>query len=186
MLIARYRHRLPADYAMDRIRSRVAERAPAWERLPGLIFKAVLIAEQARGAPANAYSSLYLWRDADAAAEFLAGPAFRAVVESFGRPRVETWLPNAVAFGGATSALVLAEETRLIAPQEDLATLRETEQAWGRDMAGQRDVLAAAAGLAPDGWRVTRFTLRPAPVAAAAGVEIAHLSSPGLAALRGV
>ena len=54
MLVARYRHRLPADYPMDRIRARVAERAPAWDAIPGLIFKAVTVEERARGAAANA------------------------------------------------------------------------------------------------------------------------------------
>ncbi len=41
MLIARYRHRLPADYDMDRIRDRIAARRPAWDDAPGLVFKAV-------------------------------------------------------------------------------------------------------------------------------------------------
>ncbi|MGT2485866.1 DUF4865 family protein [Methylobacterium oryzae CBMB20] len=57
MLIARYRHRLPADYAMDRIRARVAARAPAWDAVPGLVFKALTIEDRARGAADNAYSS---------------------------------------------------------------------------------------------------------------------------------
>jgi hypothetical protein len=183
MLITRYRHRLPADYAMDRIRARVAERAPAWDAIPGLVFKAVTIEERSRGAATNAYSSLYLWRDPGAAADFLASPGFRAVVESFGRPRIETWLAIAQGFGKAETARALSEETRPVAPEADLARLREGERSQGHAIAEQRDVLASVAGLDPGGWRLTRFILRAEP-AAAPGAEIAHLASPGLAAAR--
>ncbi|MBP1181997.1 DUF4865 family protein [Methylobacterium sp. PvR107] len=185
MLIARYRHRLPADYDMKRIRDRVAERAPAWDAIPGLVFKAVTIEEQARAGAANAYSSLYLWQDARAAAAFLAAPAFRAVVDSFGRPRVETWLPAAVDFGPATTALFLSEETRLVAPEEDLASLSEAERSRGRAIAGETGILGTLAGLDPEVWRLTRFTLRSEPLAGTPAVAIAHLAHPGLAAARG-
>ncbi|WP_457104216.1 DUF4865 family protein [Methylobacterium sp. P5_C11] len=185
MLITRYRHRLPTDYAMDGIRERVAARAAAWDAAPGLVFKAFAIEDRARGAAANAYSSLYLWRDAGAAADFLAGPGFRAVIESFGRPRIETWLAVAFAFGSSASACALSEVTRLVAPVEDLATLRDDEGQRGYDVAAESDVLATIAGLDPDGWRLTRFTLRAEPAAGMAGTEIAHLAAPGLAAARG-
>ncbi|MEG9527243.1 MAG: DUF4865 family protein [Hyphomicrobiales bacterium] len=185
MLIARYRHRLPADYDMNRIRARVAERAPAWDVMPGLVLKAVTIEERGRGAATNAYSSLYLWQDAGAAAAFLAAPAFRAVVDSFGRPRVETWLPSAVDFGPAATARFLSEESRLVAPEEDLATLSETERTRGRAIAGEPGILGTLAGLDPEGWRLTRFTLRSEPAAGTPAVAIAHLARPGLAAARG-
>ncbi|SFL14478.1 DUF4865 family protein [Methylobacterium pseudosasicola] len=186
MLVARYRHRLPADYPMDRIRARVAERAPAWDVIPGLVFKAVTVEERARGAAANAYSSLYLWRDAGAAAEFLIGPSFRAVIESFGRPQMETWLPLDVSLGAATTTLALSEETRLVGLDEDLGQLRETEQVRGRDIAGHPGVLATVVGLEPVTWRLTRFTLQADRGDARSGPEVAHLAAPGLAALRGL
>lgn len=184
MLVARYRHRLPADYPMDRIRARVAERAPAWDAIPGLIFKAVTVEERARGAAANAYSSFYLWRDAGAAADFLSGPGFQAVIDGFGRPQVETWLPFTVTLGAAATTLALSEETRQIGPDEDLARLRETEQVRGRDIAGHPGVLATLVGLDPATWRLTRFTLEADRVDAGSGTEVAHLAAPGLAALR--
>lgn len=186
MLVARYRHRLPADYPMDRIRARVAERAPAWNAIPGLVFKAVTIEKRARGAAANAYSSLYLWRDAGAAAEFLIGPGFRAVIESFGRPQVETWLPFDVSLGAAATIVALSEETRQIGPDEDLGQLRKTEQVRGRDIAGHSGVLATLVGLEPATWRLTRFTLQADRADAQSGTEVVHLAAPGLAALRGL
>ena len=184
MLIARYRHRLPADYPMDRIRARVAERASAWDAIAGLVFKAVTIEDRARGAAANAYSSLYLWQDADAAVDFLGAPGFRAVVEGFGRPRVDIWLAFAVAFGTAATGHVVSEETRPTASDADLGTLRVREQARGREIAGQSGVLASMAGLDTAQWRLTRFTLRTEPAADTAGAEIAHVAGPGLAAAR--
>lgn len=184
MLIARYRHRLPADYPMERIRARVAERAPAWDAIAGLVFKAVTIEDRARGAAANAYSSFYLWQHAGAAANFLAGPSFRAVVESFGRPRVDIWLAFAVSFGAAATGRVVSEETRLTAPDADLGTLRAREQSRGREIAGQSGVFASLVGLDTAHWRLTRFTLRAEPAAETFGAEIAHVAGPGLAAAR--
>jgi len=186
MLVARYRHRLPADYPMDRIRARIAERAPAWDAMPGLVLKAFAIEERTRGVAAHAYSSLYLWRDAGAAAEFLIGPGFRAVIESFGRPQVETWLPLDVSLGAAATRVALSEETRQIGPDEDLGQLRETEQVRGRDIAGRPGVLATLVGLEPATWRLTRFTLRADRAYAQSGTEVVHLAAPGLAALRGL
>ena len=186
MLVARYRHRLPADYAMDRIRARIAERASAWDTRPGLVIKAFAIEDRARGAAANAYSSLYLWHDAAAAAGFLAGSGFRAVVESFGRPRIETWLPFAVSLGSAVTAVALAEESRQVDPDEDLAGLRESERAQGRERAARPGFLVSLVGLDPAAWRLTRFTLHADSSDARAGAEIPHLASPGLGALSGL
>ncbi|MGT2485865.1 DUF4865 family protein [Methylobacterium oryzae CBMB20] len=126
-----------------------------------------------------------MWQDAGAAAAFLAGAGFRAVIESFGRPRIETWLAVAVEFGQGGAAGTLSEETRLVAPAEDLAALRDDERGRGRDLAAERDVLATVAGLDPDGWRLTRFILRAEPAAGPSGTAIAHLAAPGLAAARG-
>ncbi|MCJ2056510.1 DUF4865 family protein [Methylobacterium sp. J-048] len=186
MLVARYRHRLPADYPMERIRARIAERAPAWDAMPGLVFKAVTIEERVRGAAANAYSSLYLWRDAGAAADFLVGSGFRAVIESFGRPHVETWLAFDVSLGAAATTVALSEEMRPVGPDADLTRLRETEQARGRDLAAQPGILASVAGLDPMAWRLTRFTLHADPTDARPQAEVAYLAAPGLAALRGL
>ena len=100
MCIARYAHRLPADYDLGLIRTRVETRGQQWNATPGLYFKAFLLRERDRfGAAANSYTSLYLWRDADPFRDFLAARAdaqtnsFMTVTSSFGRPQIDTWLP---------------------------------------------------------------------------------------------
>lgn len=184
MLVVRYRHRLPADYALGRIRARIAERAAAWEAVPGLIVKAFTLEDRARGAAANAYSSLYLWSDLSAATAFLAGPGFRSVVEAFGRPRVEMWLPFDVQFGAAETSRSVSEETRLVGSEEDVGDLHETERARSRDLAGQHGCLLTIVGLDTAEWRLTRFTLRADTPLAPRSAEIARLASPGLATAR--
>ena len=105
MLIARYRHRLPADYDMDRIRDRVAARAPAWDAVPGPRLQGCSRSRiGGAGRPRTPTArSTYGGMPARRPISWPA-PAFRAVVESFGRPRVETWLPAAVDFGPAATA----------------------------------------------------------------------------------
>ena len=81
MFMMQYTHRLPADYEMRRIRERAAARGPEWDFYPGLFFKAFLVRERGKcGADANAYSSLYLWRDARAPVLFILATQILAFV----------------------------------------------------------------------------------------------------------
>ncbi|MDP4026421.1 DUF4865 family protein [Methylobacterium sp. NEAU 140] len=181
MLLARYRHRLPADHDMEAVRARIRARGPTWDAAPGLACKAFVIEERARGAAENAYSSLYLWFDATAAADFLAGPGFEAVIRAFGRPRTETWLPWAVRVGTATGAASLGIEEGRVPLGADLAAARAEEAGRAERLAAEPDVAAVLVGLDPAAWRVTRFVLRATP-ADAGGAEIAHLAAPALSA----
>lgn len=185
MILTRYRHPLPADYDMGRIRSRIAARGPLWDDAPGLVFKAFTLEDRARGASANAYASLYLWRASSAAANFFAGPAFESVIETFGRPRTEVWLPFALSAGPAAGARSLAIAERSLPPRADLAAERRAEIEQGAALATEPDVLAVVSGLDLTSWSLVRFVLRaeaPAP-----GIpEIAHLAAPGISVLRDV
>lgn len=183
MILARYRHRLPADYDLSLIRARIAARGPTWDAAPGLIFKAFTLEDRSRGASENAYSSFYLWRDAGAAAAFFAGSGFAAVLQAFGRPRTDLWLPFAIQTGPSAQARSLAITHRTLPPEADLGTERREDAAWGASLRAEPDVLAVLCGLDPTSWRVTRFVLRAGEPAAGDG-EILHLASPGLADLR--
>lgn len=181
MILMRYRHRLPADYDPRRIRDRVSARSSRWDEVPGLIFKAFTLEDRGLGAPANAYSSLYLWRDPEAATDFFTGPGFASVVESFGRPRVQTWLVFDIRFGQAVSARGLAVTERPLPEAADLAAARNEEAAEGRAASSGFDVLMSLSGLDTREWRLTRFTLTQDTTR---GTEILHLAAPGLADLR--
>lgn len=184
MILARYRHRLPTDYDLGLIRARIAARGPTWDAAPGLIFKAFTLEDRSRGASENAYSSFYLWRDTGAAAAFFAGPGFAAVVQAFGRPRTDLWLPFDVQTGPAAQARSLSIRHRSLPLEADLDAERHADAAWGASLRTEPDVLAVLCGLDPASWRVTRFALRAGEPAFGDG-EILHLASPGLAELRG-
>ncbi|MCJ2133465.1 DUF4865 family protein [Methylobacterium sp. J-026] len=87
---------------------------------------------QGREAAANASGSLSLWREAGAAADILAGSGFRAVVEGFGRPRIETRRVCAAAFGSSTATRGPTETTRLVGPGDDLAARSANAPRRGR------------------------------------------------------
>ena len=79
---------LDRDYAMEQIDERVRLRGHAFERLGGLALKAFLVQSAARGAIRNCYAPFYVWENDSAITDFLGGPLFGGVVESFGRPSV--------------------------------------------------------------------------------------------------
>jgi hypothetical protein len=78
---------LPDSFDMRAIEHRVRDRAPAFDGLEGLALKAFLVTSTAHGAPKNLCAPFYVWDHAAAMAEFLGGPLFHAVTESFGRPQ---------------------------------------------------------------------------------------------------
>src|SRR5579863_5355988 len=94
MILARYAHRLTAEYDIGIIRARAQRIAAGWDAVPDLHFKAFLLREKGKdGALANSYSSLYLWRREEALRDFLTTGRFRVVTESFGRPAIDVRLP---------------------------------------------------------------------------------------------
>lgn len=99
MFAMQYAHRLPADYDLQIIRQRAAERGPLWDTTPGLLFKAFVLQQAGRhGATGNVYGSVYLWADPAAAVRFIASERFDSVIRSFGRPPTHR---NLVASPGA-------------------------------------------------------------------------------------
>ncbi|AWN35315.1 DUF4865 family protein [Methylobacterium radiodurans] len=180
MLVLRYRHRLPADYDMARIRGRVAERGPLWDATPGLGFKAFSVAERAGGAAGNVYAATYLWLDPAAASGFLTDDRFRAVTDGFGRPRVETFLPLAVAASSPDGAAVLVQEVVPIAETRGLAALRAAEAERAASALAE-GACAAVSALDPGAWRLVRLTLRRD--GDATHERVLHLAAPGWARL---
>ncbi|OBU88142.1 DUF4865 family protein [Chromobacterium subtsugae] len=186
MMAMRYRIALPADYPMEIIERRIAERGHLTDGLPGLGLKAYLYCRAGEdGAAANAYAPFYLWRTTEGMRDFLSGPGFAALCASFGRPVVQ----SAVAwFGGwqdnAAAARHAVIERLALAEGEDLAARRAAEDGWGRTQLLDGGALAAASAFDPAAWTLTRIALlREAPAAQAPGREHYRVGrvSPGAA-----
>lgn len=189
MFAMQYSHRLPADYDMQIIRQRAARRGPLWDDTQGLAFKAFVSQERGQhGAAGHVYASVYLWLDASAAASFLMGERFQAVIDSFGRPRVETWLPLDARAGTdrAQKASWLLREERLLDAGADRAALHAAQIEANRQRAAEAGTVAVWTALNLDAWRLVRFTLsshEPETTNGGALYEVLHLARPGIGAL---
>ncbi|WP_454909254.1 DUF4865 family protein [Variovorax gossypii] len=189
MFAMQYSHRLPADYDMQVIRQRATRRGPIWDDTEGLVFKAFVAQERGQhGAAGHLYASVYLWLDTQAPARFLMGERFQSVIDSFGRPSVETWLPldARAGAGSARKALSLYREEQAINAAADRAALHATEAEANRQLAVQADTVAVWSVLDLAAWRLVRFTLSARPVEAVDGAtayEVLYLARPGLGQL---
>jgi hypothetical protein len=187
MLAKQYSHRLPAGFDMSLIRQRAARRGALWDAAEGLAFKAFVARERGRdGALANVYASVYLWLDVRSAADFVMDERFQNVIDGFGRPAIETWLPLEARVGPARQALTLYREDIPVEEGADRAALRVAERQRVGDAVENADTVAAVSAIDVQHWRLVRLTLSSsAPDGGRPGTayEVLHLSRPGLAAL---
>ena len=175
MFAKQYSHRLPADYDMGVIRRRAGQLGPLWDNTAGLMFKAFIAQE--RGG--NVYSSLYLWADPSQAADFLLGERFQKVLDSFGRPHIESWLPLDVQRGPAPTALSLYREEWPIEPGADRAAIVAQEKQRNRQLADSNDTFAVFLALDVQAWRLVRVTLSAkalAPEHPGIGYQVLYLA----------
>ena len=163
MFAKQYSHRLPADYDMGVIRRRAAQLGPLWDHTEGLLFKA-FVAQERGQAEGNVYASVYLWADPLQAADFLLGERFQKVLDSFGRPDIESWLPLDVQRGPAQNALSLYREQWPLAPGADRAGILAEEKRRHQPLADSPDTFAVLLALDVQAWRLVRFTLSAKPL----------------------
>jgi hypothetical protein len=193
MFIMQYPIALPADYDMDAIRQRVASKGPSFDTLDGLGLKCFLIRERGRfGARSNQYAPVYLWPRVDAMWNFLAGPGFAGIKDSFGTPPVETWPGFAYARSPQSTPTAIATVTReddALQADVDLIERRKRETDAAIDAIERTPgLLARAVGLDPRSWRLVRFDYwalqqRELP-AHLCSYEVLHVSAPAFAELR--
>jgi len=159
MISMQYSFTLPADYDMGIIDRRIAEKGAMLDGFPGLGFKAYLTARKGElGSGENLYAPFYLWEDPDGLSNFVCGPGFAGVSDSFGRPSIKTWVVwQAAATDALGDAKFAARETLPIGPSADLAGLRKAESA--AVAAGDGRALARVAGFDPTNWTIVRFSL---------------------------
>ena len=183
MITMQYRIVLPADYDMDIIRRRIAERGHLTDDFPQLSFKAYLYTDRSRGNRENLYAPFYLWHNTQGMNAFLGGAGFAGVVDSFGRPVVRTWsVWHAETAADLSNATHATREIVPIAAHMELGTLRGMENA-GTQADIKRGALAAISAYDPTYWTLLRFRLwRTATQPPADGdidvYEIGHLSQP--------
>ncbi|RJG05509.1 DUF4865 family protein [Noviherbaspirillum cavernae] len=162
MIAMQYSLLLPADYDMGTIDRRIAERGHLTDGFPGLAFKAYLHARK-QGMPStsdNLYAPFYLWNTTEGMNEFLCGPGFLGLTQSFGWPSVRTWsVWHAEMSQEVARAQYAMRETVLITPHADLSSLRRVESERSRELLSSRDILATVAGFEPTSWSLVRFQL---------------------------
>jgi hypothetical protein len=153
---------LPADYDMQIIRTRVRTRGGALDDRKGLAYKAYCIREAGvDGSRVNQYAPFYLWADSTAAAEFLWGAqGFDGIVRDFGRPRVQAWVPAALATGGREPSEVTHAvlRTEVIDRDADLVAAADALKARVEARAEHPGVHVALAGIDPTTWQAIEFT----------------------------
>ncbi|WP_337262752.1 MULTISPECIES: DUF4865 family protein [unclassified Serratia (in: enterobacteria)] len=93
MIVMQYRFTLPADYDMAVIDTRIQENGAKLDGFPGLLFKAYLVSRSDDAyCDENRYAPLYLWKNAEAMANFLQSSGFKNLTQNFGWPLIDTWL----------------------------------------------------------------------------------------------
>nr|WP_233171006.1 DUF4865 family protein [Herbaspirillum sp. ASV7] len=182
MIIAHYEHRLPTDYDLERIRSRAAQRGQLWDDTRDLYFKAFLLRESGHhGATGHSYSSLYLWRNAQALTQFV-GSRFRSVTDSFGRPEIQTRLALDARRGNGNVARLAYRQDVDIARDADLAAVLAEETARNQAQVSRPAIVAGAVGVDVQQWRVSRILLSESELDHDAGVayQVLYLARPEL------
>lgn len=129
MIAMQYRFRLPADYNMAIISTRVQENGHRLDGYPGLLLKAYCYSEK-ESANENTeplYAPFYLWQDSASMARFLSSDGFKRLTRDFGWPQIDTWL--VLHFQPASDLAESRFATRRITPiaaYHDLAELSGT------------------------------------------------------------
>ena len=182
MILARYLHRLPADYDIGIIRSRAQRIAAEWDAVPDLHFKAFLLQEKGKnGALASTYSSLYVWKREEALRTFLTGGRFKVVTNSFGRPAIDVRVLLDARRGPARNARIAVIEEAVLPPDADPTDFLVEEEGRNRALVQWPEIVAAVAAVDTLNWRVLRAVLAEKPTAVlpqGTAYEVLHLAKP--------
>ncbi|MBL8669723.1 MAG: DUF4865 family protein [Alphaproteobacteria bacterium] len=157
-----YAIRFAPGHDMGAIRARVAARGALFDAVPGLRAKAFMLdARPGR----EEYALVYVWESPDAMQGFLAGPLFAALVTSFGRPKIETWLVQGMS--ARPKVLPTPSGATLVDRAVDAGETPDSlEQAARRWTAQARATQMRVALLDPRNWVERRLTLGVAASAA--------------------
>jgi hypothetical protein len=185
MIAMQYSFSLPADYDMAIIDRRIRDKGPMLDNFPDLKFKAYLSARRGRnGSRENLYAPFYVWENGVGLTNFLCGDGFQAVTQSFGWPKVATWIVwNARISGDVPQARYATCELLATAPYSPLAGIRQEESEAVMDDVARGGALASVSAFEPTSWTRVRFRLwRDMPRATTGGTtqvyDVGHVSLP--------
>jgi uncharacterized protein DUF4865 len=193
MIVKQYAITLPADYDMGIIRKRVAAKGVSFDTFPGLGLKVFLIREKGRfGAHSNQYAPLYLWPAVESLWGFVAGEAFKGVIQSFGWVPIKHWLGLAFAKNDACAPeriRTVTREDQLIPAGTDLIELRADEIAEAkRKTQSLAGLMTSVVAINPDTWELVRFdywSLSQSDLPPDSNsYEVLHVSAPNFGALH--
>lgn len=160
MIAMQYSFALPADYDMQIIRKRIADKAHLFDRYPDLVFKAFLhVSRGTAGSAENLYAPFYVWDNSEGMNRFLCSEGFAALTQAFGWPSIKLWsvwhhrLTDDIAAARHATREIVA-----IAPHASLAALREREEAAAREAFAQ-GALGAVTAFEPSTWTLVRLRL---------------------------
>jgi len=177
MIAMQYRFRLPADYDMGIITTRIQENGHLLDGFPGLLLKAYCYAENDDPFSHNEplYTPFYLWQDSEPMMRFLTSSGFRRLTQDFGWPQIDSWL--VLDYQPAAELDLSSFARRLItpiAPYEDLMLRSSTSN---KITPKTSQILAWDVQT----WRHLTFQLSPQPFTddtAAECYRVGHLSLP--------
>jgi hypothetical protein len=153
MLAMQYTIKLPVDYDMKAVETRVEERKPLFDAMPGLLHKSYLTNFEDK-----IYAPFYIWNDITKMRDFLMDNLFHGVTTSFSRPRVRTWAvlnQHRGQFEGTPRYAV--READPISPDEPLEALFEREKAYQQMLLKNPALYQTVLGLDADRWEVMRY-----------------------------
>lgn len=188
MIAMQYTFSLPADYDMAIVDRRIRDKGPLLDNLPGLKFKAYLTARKGdavTGSHENLYAPFYVWHQEEGLSDFICGPPFVTLTDSFGRPQINSWVAwRADTSADLRSARFATRETVAIEPYVSLAELRQKESDTAAAAISGGHALASVVAFEPTHWTLVRFRLfADAPKdASRPGIQtynVGHLSVPG-------
>lgn len=185
MIAMQYGFILPADYDMSIIDRRVADKGHLTDGLPGLIFKAYLKARKGEQSPHNCYAPFYLWESNAGLNDFLTGPGFGALTQSFGWPSVKTWsVWGAEVSPAVAQARFARREVVQLPAYAPLSEIRAQESRWVKEQVETQGALAAVVGFEPMTWTLVRFELWKEMPSASSGpdcalYDVGHVSTAG-------
>ncbi|MBB5572931.1 MULTISPECIES: DUF4865 family protein [Rhizobium] len=163
MIAMQYSFTLPADYDMAILDRRIRDKGPMLDNFPGLKFKAYLSARKGdarTGSRENLYSPFYVWDKDEGLSNFICGPGFAGVTESFGRPQVKTWIVwRADISPDIQNARFAIREIFQTGPYAPLAEIRQRESDDATGEVARGEALASVAAFEPTSWTRVRFRL---------------------------